>query len=60
MLYLSGLDCDKFWCDAVETRVEIQNNMASKADPTTAIKKATGNRPTVVECEYSDARLYSM
>ena len=47
MLHLSGLDPSKYWSDAIEARVEIQNHMASHADPTTAVEKATGARPNV-------------
>jgi hypothetical protein len=47
MLYLSGLDPSKFWSDAIEARVEMQNIMASASDPTCAIEKATGVKPNI-------------
>ncbi len=47
MLHLSGLDPGKYWSDAIEAHVEIHNHMASHADPTTALEKATGHCPNV-------------
>ena len=60
MLYLSGLNPAKFWSDALEARVELQNVMASAANPITAIEKATGVDPTLAASAFSDAKLSRM